>query len=210
MKFLILLVTLSTGFAFAAKPDHSQLQACIDRIPCDLSKNNMKKIHHNVEICDQVVSKSGKTSLELFLLKDSDKIVVVKTKGPGVDVSKNICPMIKYPLGNGYSAKDFTVIDNKVWIETHNRALFVMMPDQAIYHLTAPGIDGYVHDVEADVKWNSHTHKTIETGDARIKRGFMQKDIVVDGKMLNDMLSHNARRIKYTLITTHESLFNDK
>lgn len=132
MRFALSLVL--SVFAAHAIAD-STPRRCVERIReegCRVSLGDEIRANLNAEKCRQVKSSTGKTTLELFLLKRSDKVVVVKTEGR--DVSKPFCPMVKYTVDNS-GIRDMKIIDNKVFMYSNDGQLYVMLADQQVYEI---------------------------------------------------------------------------
>lgn len=87
------------------EPANAAARKCASRVKqagCRLSGNDFDRIDDNVQSCKQIKSSSGKTSMEVFLLRDSGKIVTVTTKG--VYRYGSTCPVTKFNLArNGVS-----------------------------------------------------------------------------------------------------------
>ncbi len=124
---------------------NEKLRKCADRIRkagCYLSNNDYDRIGDNVRECKHFESSTGKSEYEVMLLKESGRVVVVKTDG--ADVYKPNCPAIKYTIdrdseGRGRAEKtgiqEVKIIKNRVWMYSADGQVYFMNADEAVYEL---------------------------------------------------------------------------
>ncbi len=173
-------------------------QRCAKRVReagCILSNNDIQRMDQNVQECKQVTSDSGKTRLEVFLLKNSDKLVVFEVKGPGVP-NHGQCPVTKYTV-DASGIKDVLIRGNKTWMISNDGQLYVMLPDQSVNEVMNASGKSY-------------------SGITKIKGLSDEDDLHIIGKTFDSELSGETlakrkhRKLDFFKYQTFESLFRDK
>jgi hypothetical protein len=208
MKKLVLLIALSSLVATSALAN-TLGQKCANRVRtagCYLSNNDFGRIDSNVATCKQVRSGSGKTTLEIFVLKNSDKVVVVKTAGEGVDMSQPAprhCPVVKYTID--YSGiKEIKIIDNKTFLLSNDGQLYYMLADQTVYEVLTARRDSYKSI--ADIKGLQAPKKGIQ-----LIYGSGAQPYDLTDKELNEKISEGkVRKVQFNFTSTQRSLFRDE
>lgn len=207
MKRIFSLLLISTVLAASAFANgDAEARRCAERVRqagCKMSNNDFDRIDDNVTSCKHMDSGSGKTSLEIFLLRKSDKVVVVKTKGS--DVSKPNCPTIKYTVDYP-GVEKVKVIGNKAYLLSYDGQLYVMYADQSIYEI-----------------YNSRGERYRSLTDIKGTNGGQAIELIGRGMrvtLTDDMLQRKrdsvgswnpqARKLNFYVTTTQRSLFRDE
>lgn len=174
---------------------------CANRVKeagCSLSNNNFDRIGDNVESCKQVKSGSGKTTLELFLLRKSDKLVVIKTAGDGV--SKPNCPVIKYTMDNS-GISEIKVINNKVFMLAKSGRVYFMHADQSVYELLNSKQKSY--SSVTDIKGSQGGNAIVISGN-----GFSNE--LTNDDLQRKIGNGEVRKLSFFTTYTDRSLFRDE
>ena len=193
MKFVVVsLMTLVSAVTFA----DSSPRGCLERVRqagCYVSGFDMHEGVRNVEKCRHFESKQGSTELEVFLMKHSNKLVVVKTAGS--QVRKPNCPMTRYTV-DAAGMDDFKVIGNHLFALSNDGQLYMMLADQTFAEIM--NSRGRPYSGIRDIKGSRSGHDSI----VLIGRTFETELTIRD---IQNRVKHPVRFEHYT---TRQSLFS--
>ncbi len=181
---------------------NERCRSAVERIQeagCYLSKNNADRIKENGDICRHLESGSGKTEMEVILLKDSDKVVTVATKGANRD--GNWCPTVKYDVDHS-GIKEVKVIKNKTFMLSKDGQVYFMYTDGQFYELLTSDRNSYkgVKDIKG-INNGTGVELVMHSG----------RPVKIDEDKFADKISAGqARKIKFHNLSTNESLFRDR
>lgn len=195
--------------------DVANTAKCGERIRkagCAVSNNDIDRIEEHTKECKQLNAKN--LTLETFLLKDSGKVVIVKTRDDRVSFNRvgNAidCPRVKYDVGP--EINDILISSGKVFLLSDEGSVFVLLPQ---------GTGEYFFEV---LKSNKNSYKGVK----RIKGAnggnavqFLDANNnpmqVIDGKdevsmeEIEDLVQRGRMRpISFVYVPTNRSLFRDE
>lgn len=177
------LAIFQSGVAQADSPSE-----CVRRVrnACSLSNNDMDRIEDNVKSCDHVSPTWASSGLEVFLLRDSGRVVTV-------DLGD--CSRVKYTID--------TAGINKI-VESRGN-VYMLSDDGQVYYM-----DRYktVHELlNAHKKSYKSVQNIVDNGYSVTLVGptfTYEYDL---GKRIEE---HKTRMINFSVIPTNRSLFRDE
>ena len=169
---------------------------------CKMSGNDMDRIDENVQSCKQVKSTTGKTTMEVFLLRDSGKIVTVTTKG--ADRFGSACPVTKFNLarnGGAEEIEEIVVVGHRLMFRSKRGAVYFMYSNNEMYELLNSKGDSYssVTDIQGS-----------QDGDTFTLVGSGFKNTYTDADLSSRFAQGKVRHIEFRRTTTERSLFRDE
>jgi hypothetical protein len=201
LSILSVLSVLSGAFSPVSALANAEGTRCAERVReagCSLSNNDVDRIDDNVQTCKHMNSGSNKTELELFLLKNSDKLVVVQTKGSNKIGS--YCPVIKYTVDRS-GVKAIKIIGNKSYMLSDDGQLYVMYADQSVHEILNASGNSY-----RGIK----SIKGVDSGRAIEISGSTFKNVMTDDDLEAKKSRGQTRRLHFVVTSTERSLFRDE
>lgn len=188
---------------------------------CGISGNDTDRIEDNVQLCKQVQSRSGRTKLQVFLLKNSERFVVVKIAGDGGPYAK--CSRVKYTV-DGSGLRDFKVIQGKAFLLSRDGTLYVMMPDENFYVVPNSGgveykgianIRGLNGGTSIELQFAQRGQAPFELTDDILRRRLQLDRRAADRTACNVgrigvKNAKNTCELEFAFVTTERSLFRDE
>lgn len=183
-----------------------------------MSKADRARFLESVHKCKHVVSNSGKTELEVILQKDSDKMLVLETKGVDYDKagrvsakqqrdsdaeSSKMCPTTKYTVDKS-GIKDFKVFGNKFWMVSNDGQVYFANASETFYELLTSGKESYKS--VTGIKGDSNDPDT-----ARLLMKNNPDGFAVTPEVLAERIRQGkVRELKFVKYHTDRSIFRDE
>lgn len=201
--FVLFLSFISSASAFAIEgaADAAKCARRVRDAGCYLSNNDFDRIEDNVAACKQANDDAGR--IEVFLLKNADKVVVVKTS----PVVNQYCKVTKYSI-DSRGIKTIKVIGNskigeRVFMLANSGRVYFMESDQDVYEVLNSKGKSYSNVAEikgADSGKAVHLIGERNSFDVLLTREALWKKI----------RDRELRKIDFTYYTTERSLFRDE
>jgi len=187
------------------EPANASARKCASRVKdtgCRLSGNDFDRIDDNVQSCKQIRSTTGKTTMEVFLLRDSGKIVTVTTTGG--DRFGSSCPVTKFNLTRNGATEDIdeiVVVGHRLMFRTRSGGVYFMYSNNEIYELL--NSEGKSYKSVTDIKGS-------QDGDSFTLVGTGFSHTYTDADLADRMSNGKVRHIEFRRTTTERSLFRDE
>lgn len=189
----------------------NDVERCAERIrnSCELSHNNRERIEDNVQTCKQFKSRSGGTTLQVLLLRDSGKVIAVQTEGADVRPGRNgnICPVTKYTIDRD-GIDTMKVAGNKIFMLSRDGQVFFMYSDERVFELLNDRTRRSYRGV-TDIKGSSDGHSITLVGNFR-GADWDGKDTITDDELQYRINRGFVRKMDFRSTTTDRSLFRDE
>lgn len=188
------LATLTSTGVFAAESTPTD---CLDRVRqegCFVSDRDYVIAHNTVEKCRRVMSLGAADKLEVFLLKNSERVVVIKTRGPSV--FPPYCPANRYEIDRS-GAKDLKIINHHVFILSNDGALYMMEPNGEVFEVLDTKNTSYVSLV--DIRQGKQNVRNL-----LIVGKTFQKEMTPE-----ELAARKKVAVRFFNRTTRQSLFSD-
>lgn len=127
-RFLVLASMLFAGFtSFAAEPTAADCLARVQADGCRLNRYDVSDASRSVDKCRQVMSLGAANKAQVFLLKGSSDLVVIRSRGER-GVNPPFCPAKRFSVDSS-GAKDMIVINHNVFVLSNSGRVFMVQPD---------------------------------------------------------------------------------
>lgn len=206
----IALLALTFSLASPAAFADSEARTCAKRVMerCYLSHRDFDRIDANVETCKQF--QTERSTLEVFLLKESNKVVVVKTDGFDfldlwdllLGISSDACPVSKYEIDNS-GVKTMKIVDGRLFMLSQDGALYYLNSNERAFEILSSEGRSYrgivsIHGVQGDprvlkVRFSNGQARYLDAQGIRAKAA-----------------AGELRAVKFSRHTTERSPFRDE
>lgn len=175
-------------------------EKCAKRIrsSCEISNNDYGRISNNAQTCKRLESSSRATTLEVLLLDKSDKLIVVYTKGNGVNNRR--CPTVKYEIDSS-GIDEVKVVGNKLFMRSRDGQVYFMYADSTFYELLNSDYRSYrATEILGSQDGKTVTIRFAGNGELTLKNSDIQ----------NKIRAGKVRELSFYKTTTDRSIFRDE
>ena len=202
----------------AEKSEKAKCEKMVKRIKedCYLSENDHKRLVDNAVKCKQVNAEG--VTLEAILLKESGKVLIVKTRDEGAKFGTHLgrpwCPTTKYDVGP--EIEDIKIIGGKIFLNSKTTGVYMMrsegsdygMNQEVFYEILSSKKKSYdIWDIKGasngtDITFVNRNGTPQQIVDGQSEIGPAELDRLFD--------KDRMRRLYFDYYTTGRSLFRDE